>query len=231
MAPERGSRSVTTHRDAGTQRRRRSPPARTWRLVLLVLGVSVGAVVAHASGWDDVERLRQAAGRAGPAGAVLFAAGYAGLTLTPLPKNAMSTTAGLVFGFGTGLVVVWCGAVTGALIAFGLARWLGRGRDQVAGGRLERLDTMLARHGLLGAVLVRLVPVLPFTAVNYGSGFTAIRLRHYAVGTAVGILPGSVVFVGLGAGTLLLPTWATLAVTALAVAAVVATVLLRWRRA
>jgi uncharacterized membrane protein YdjX (TVP38/TMEM64 family) len=52
---------------------------------------------------------------------------------------------------------------------------------------------------------MRLVPVLPFTAVNDGSGFTTLRLRHYAVGTAVGILPGSVVFVGLGAGAVLLP--------------------------
>lgn len=109
---------------------------------------------------------------------------------------------------GPALVVVWCGAVTGALTAFGLARWLGRGRDRVAGGRLERLDVLLARHSLLGSVLVRLVPVLPFTAVNYGSGFSSVRLRHYVLGTAVGILPGSVVFVGLGAGTALLPTWA-----------------------
>ena len=186
------------------------------------------AVVVHAAGWDDVGVLRRAAGRAGPAGAVLFAVGYAGLTLTPLPKNALSSTAGLVFGFPTGLVVVWCGAVTGALTAFGLARWLGRGRDRVAGGRLERLDALLARHGLLGSVLVRLVPVLPFTAVNYGSGFTSVRLRHYALGTAVGILPGSVVFVGLGAGTLLLPTWATLAVSALAVVGALGAA--RWRR-
>jgi uncharacterized membrane protein YdjX (TVP38/TMEM64 family) len=174
---------------------------------LLLLGVAVlgAAVTVHAVGWDDVGVLRRAAARSGASGAVVFAAGYAGLTLTPLPKNALSTTAGLVFGFSTGLLVVWCGAVTGAMIAFGLARWLDRGRDRVGGGRLERLDRLLARHGLLGSVLVRLVPVLPFTAINYGSGLTALPLRHYAVGTAIGILPGSVVFVGLGAGAVLLP--------------------------
>lgn len=186
------------------QTARRPASAGTRRLLLFGLAVVAVAVVVHAVGWDDVGVLRRAASRAGPAGAVLFAAGYAGLTLTPLPKNALSTTAGLVFGFATGLLVVWCGAVAGALIAFGLARWLGRGRDRIGGGRLERLDALLARHGLLGSVLVRLVPVLPFTAVNYGSGFTSLRVRHYVLGTAVGILPGSVVFVGLGAGTVLL---------------------------
>lgn len=198
--------------------------------MLLVLAVAAVGALVHGIGWDDVRLLRRAAASAEPVGAVLFAVGYAGLTLTPLPKNALSATAGVLFGFATGLLVVWCGAVTGALAAFGLARWLGRGQDQVAGGRLERLDAVLARHGLLGAVLVRLVPVLPFTAVNYGSGFTAIRLRHYAVGTAVGILPGSVVFVGLGAGAHLLPTGAMIAVFAGAVLAGGVTVLFHRRR-
>ncbi|MDQ3453171.1 MAG: VTT domain-containing protein, partial [Actinomycetota bacterium] len=44
-----------------------------------------------------------------------------------------------------------------------------------------------------------LVPVLPFTAINYAAGLTAVRLRDYALGTALGIIPGTVAFVALGA--------------------------------
>ena len=43
------------------------------------------------------------------------------------------------------------------------------------------------------------VPVLPFTAVNYGSGLTSVRATHYIAGTALGIIPGTVAYVALGA--------------------------------
>ena len=46
---------------------------------------------------------------------------------------------------------------------------------------------------------MRLIPVLPFTAINYGAGLTAVRRRDYALGTAVGIIPGTVAYVALGA--------------------------------
>lgn len=183
---------------------------RLGRLAVIALGVLAAAAVVHASGWDAVELLRRSAVGSGASGAILFAVGYAVLTVTPLPKNALSTTAGLLFGFGTGLLVVWCGAMTGALIAFGLARRFGRGAGRIPRAPRARLDALLTRHGLLGSVLVRLLPVLPFTAVNYASGLSSLRLRHYVLGTAIGILPGSVIFVGIGAGTTVPPGWSTL---------------------
>ncbi|MGZ6802363.1 MAG: TVP38/TMEM64 family protein [Nocardioidaceae bacterium] len=198
------------------------------RPVLLALAVVALGVAAHATGWDDPGLLRRAAGGAGAGGAVLFAVAYAGLTLTPLPKNALSTTAGLLFGFSTGVLVVWSGALLGALSAFGLARRLGRGGAVAAGPAQERLDGLLGRRGLWGVVVVRLVPVLPFTVVNYASGFTSLPLRHFAVGTAVGILPGTAVFVALGAGSAHVPT--SLAAAALAALVVLLVLLARRRR-
>lgn len=47
-------------------------------------------------------------------------------------------------------------------------------------------------------VVVRLVPVVPFTAINYTAGLTGIRFWHYTLGTALGIVPGTVAYVALG---------------------------------
>jgi uncharacterized membrane protein YdjX (TVP38/TMEM64 family) len=52
----------------------------------------------------------------------------------------------------------------------------------------------------VAAVLVaRLTPVLPFTIVNYGAGVSAVSLRDFLVGTAVGVVPGTVGYAALGA--------------------------------
>ena len=56
------------------------------------------------------------------------------------------------------------------------------------------------RHqGVAAVVVARLTPVLPFTIVNYGAGVSAVSLRDFLVGTAVGIVPGTVGYAALGA--------------------------------
>jgi len=57
----------------------------------------------------------------------------------------------------------------------------------------------LAEHGFGAVVAVRLVPVLPFTATNYAAGLTGVGWRHYLVGSALGIVPGSLAYAALGA--------------------------------
>lgn len=77
------------------------------------------------------------------------------------------------------------------------------GRDAVerlTGTRLERVDQLLARRGLLAVLAVRLVPLVPFTAINYAAGLSTGRRRDYAWGTAVGIIPGTLSYVALGSG-------------------------------
>lgn len=60
------------------------------------------------------------------------------------------------------------------------------------------MDALLRRRGLLAVIGVRLIPVLPFTAINYAAGLTAVGTRDYVMGTAVGIVPGTVAWVALG---------------------------------
>lgn len=198
MARARGSQQVNNPPDRTLRRKVRLAPAAGG---VVLVAVTAGTLV-HRLGLDDAPALRARA-TPGFAGAVVFALAYIAVTLTPLPKNVLSTTAGVVFGFATGLMVVWIAAVSGALLAFGVARRVARGSGARSGdrdGRLTRLSLLVERRGLWGVLLVRLVPVLPFTVVNYGSGLTTLRLREYALGTAIGILPGSAAYVALGAG-------------------------------
>jgi len=125
--------------------------------------------------------------------------GYVLVTLAPIPKNVLSAAAGLMFGLVTGVLLVWVAALVGALVAFGLGRVLGRDAvERFTSTRVQKVDELIARRGLLAVVVVRLVPVVPFTAINYTVGLTGIRFWHYTAGTAIGIIPGTVAYVALG---------------------------------
>jgi uncharacterized membrane protein YdjX (TVP38/TMEM64 family) len=170
------------------------------RLILFVSAVAAAAAIAGLVGLPDLEQLRAGVAALGPAGPAAFILLYAGVTLVPVPKNVLTAAAGLLFGLGKGALIVLLAAVLGALGAFGLGRALGRDAvERLTGARVARVDALLSRHGLLAILGVRLVPVLPFTAINYAAELTAVRLRDYLIGTALGIIPGTIAYVALGA--------------------------------
>jgi len=91
-------------------------------------------------------------------------------------------------------------ATLGAWLAFLLARSLGRdGVSRIRWARIASIDAMLERRGLVSVLLVRLVPLFPFMAVNYAAGLSAVRQRDYLLGTVVGIIPATVGYTALGA--------------------------------
>lgn len=174
-------------------------PASWWRPLAFVLVLAAAAGVALAVDLPTGAELRATVGAAGWAAPVVFAGIYALLTLAPVPKNVVTAAAGVLFGVVGGVLVVVLAALAGAVLAFGLGRVLGRGTvERLASGRLARADALLARRGLVTVLALRLVPLVPFTAVNYAAGLTGVRLRDYVVGTALGIVPGTVAFVTLG---------------------------------
>jgi uncharacterized membrane protein YdjX (TVP38/TMEM64 family) len=179
---------------------RRSARLAWGRLIVLAAIVLVAAVVAGLIGSPDPEQLAADVTAMGPAAPAAFVLLYAVVTLAPLPKNVLTVIAGLLFGLVEGTVLVLVGALLGAVAAFGLGRGLGRDAvDRITGRRVARIDALLRRHGFLAVLGVRLVPVLPFTAINYAAGLTAVRNRDYFIGTALGIIPGTIAYASLGA--------------------------------
>lgn len=181
---------------------------RWWKPALLVVVVLALVIVALLVGVPPLAEIRAWIAAAGWAGPVLYAALYAGLSLTPAPASVLSVGGGVLFGLAIGVPVVMAGAITGALLGFGLARRLGResvqrlqARAGVGAGaeRLARLDALLRRRGLVAIIGIRLAPILPFAVLNMACGLSALRFRDYALGSAVGMLPVATAFVAVGA--------------------------------
>ncbi len=166
-------------------------------LVLTVLG-AVGLTLIL--GPPDIPALRSRVDEAGIWGPALFLALYAGLALIPCPKALLTAAGGALFGMFAGAALSLTGALVGAIISFGVGRLLGREAvDRLIRGRLARVDTLLADHGLSAVLVVRLVPLVPFIAINYAAGLSGVRFRHYVLGSALGMVPGSLAYAALGA--------------------------------
>jgi uncharacterized membrane protein YdjX (TVP38/TMEM64 family) len=170
------------------------------RLLALVVVIGVAILVAVIVGIPTATQLRSHFAGMGAWAPLLFAAFYAAATLSPLPKSVFTLAAGAVFGLTEGLLVVLGGAMIGAVLAFFVARALGRdGVHRLTGVRVDRFDDHLARRGFLTVLIARLIPVVPFTVINYLAGLTAIRVRVFLAATALGILPATTAYVALGA--------------------------------
>jgi len=136
-------------------------------------------------------------GWAAPAFVAVFALG----TLAFVPKPVLNAAAGALFGFNQGLLLAVAGTTLGAAAAFGLGRSLGRDalRPLLRAKALAALDRRLTRQGFRSVLLLRLLPGVPFAAANFGAAFSGVRLAPYTTATAIGVLPGTAVYVVAGA--------------------------------
>ena len=164
--------------------------------VLLLLGGLLALVVEL----PDVASVRTWVDGAGAVGWAALTLGLAVVLLAPVPRSAVSFLVGVMVGFGPGVAVAFSGALLAALAAFGLGRVLGRAAAaRLAGARFARVDALVDRRGFVSVLTGRLLPMVPFVVLSYGAGLTAIRWGPYAAGTAVGLVPSTVLQVGAGA--------------------------------
>lgn len=112
-------------------------------------------------------------------------------SLLMVPVTLMIAATGVVFGVIPGAPYALCGSLLGALAGYGLGKYLGKDAvTQLAGPRVSRLSQRIAKRGILAIMIVRLLPLAPFGVVNLIAGISPIRLRDYAIGTVLGLLPG-----------------------------------------
>lgn len=143
-------------------------------------------------------------------------------TTTPFPAELAALGVAMAHGFWLGLVLIWTGAMAGAILSYALAdrladhaRWL---TESAAVGRAKRRLHGLGWRGVLG---LRLIPLVPFFALSLAAGLLRLPPRAYLVGTALGILPASAIIAALGQG-LISARLGQAAIAALALAALVA---------
>lgn len=142
-------------------------------------------------------------GERGPWSGVLLGVLWVPAAVLFTPGSLLTLGTGFLLGFGWGLVVVSIGSTLGATAAFLVGRRLGRDwiQERIGGHeRLRGVDGAIAREGLKVVILLRLSPLIPYNGLNYALSLTGVGLRDFVIGSWLGMLPGTVLYVALGAG-------------------------------
>ncbi len=130
---------------------------------------------------------------------------YIVIVVFSLPGAAVaSVTGGFLFGLVAGTLFNVVAATIGAAGIFLAARWglgaLLTARMEAAEGRVQMLKQALRENEVEVLLLLRLVPAVPFFVANLLPALVGVRLRNFLWTTAVGIIPGAIVFTWIGVG-------------------------------
>lgn len=124
-----------------------------------------------------------------------------GATAIGIPGTVLVIAGGVVFGLVLGTVLSVIGATLGAIAAFWLARYCFRDRLRHRFRHhplLKSFNRTLCNNPLACVLAIRFAPLSPFNLVNFLFGVTPLPLRPYAIGTGLGIIPGTIAYTWLG---------------------------------
>ena len=170
-------------------------------------------------------------------GAIAFVPLFA-LVNFVIPWGILAGAAGLLFGTALGTPLALAGVTLAALAQMLTTRVLaGEHAGALLPERTKAIERFIEHNGVTAIIQSRIVPLLPYGAVNYAAGLTRLRYRDMALGTFVGAAPKVFGYVALGGSlTNLHSTEAKVAVGVIVALALVgawmvrAQLLMAWRR-
>jgi uncharacterized membrane protein YdjX (TVP38/TMEM64 family) len=184
----------------------------SWRRFVPLALIGIGIVAVLASGaykYLSLETLQ--ANRAAMlafvaerplAAAAIYVGVYLLVTVLAIPGSLWVTlTGGFLFGVAAGAALTWSAAMIGATGLFLAARGaLASLFEKQATGWLAGLREGFRRNAFSYLLFLRLMPLAPFGVVNVAPAILGVGLRTFVSATAIGIIPGTVIYCFLGAG-------------------------------
>ena len=167
-------------------------PIKILFLLIFVSALCYGIWAFQSGNFMTVAELRGWITGYGMLAPLVFIAMYGLLVTFGFPAVICSTVGGLVFGRFYGTALNLFGASMGASGAFWIARLIGRDFivKKFAGVKwFDSFSQGIEKDGIYYMFFVRLLPVFPFNGINYASGVTNIKYRHFLLATMICMLP------------------------------------------
>ncbi|MBL6459103.1 TVP38/TMEM64 family protein [Belnapia sp. T6] len=181
---------------------------RFWPVAALLagLGLALASGLQRYLSLDALVEYREALSQQVAASPVLTALGYVSayviaVTFSVPAGPVLTMAGGLLFGRWLGTALALPAATLGACLLFLAVRSaLAPAVARRAGPFLDRLKPGLERDGFWYLLSLRLLPIVPYPVGSIAPALVGMPLPAFAVATGLGILPGTLVFAGIGAG-------------------------------
>jgi len=167
-------------------------------VVLIVIIVTLFIVVNVYGLGENIEELQHWIESLGFWGPIAFFVIYLGAVIATIPGTIFGVIAGALFGSVIGVIIISISSTIGASLTFLIARYFAR--DSVArwlskNKTMKRLDQLTEEQGMVIVGLTRLIPLFPFTLLNYGFGLTKVSFKTYVFWSWLCMLPGTIIVV------------------------------------
>jgi uncharacterized membrane protein YdjX (TVP38/TMEM64 family) len=170
-----------------------------WKPVVLIVIIVTLFIVVNVYGFgvkiEEFQHWIQSLGFWGP---IAFFVIYLGAVIATIPGTIFGVIAGVLFGSVMGVILISIASTVGASLTFLIARYFAR--DIVArwlskNKTMKRFDQLTENHGIFIVGLTRLIPLFPFTLLNYGFGLTKVSFKTYVFWSWLCMLPGTIIVV------------------------------------
>lgn len=182
---------------------RRSSPA--WsRIVIAAMAVAGLAALWELTPLAELLDARQITAWAREFGGLWWAPlatmlAYTPAAVTMFPRALITLFAVVAFGPWLGFVYAMLGIELAAWATFVAGKQFDRETiRRIAGVKLNDVIQVLRRRGLLAITALRLVPLAPFAVEGLVAGAVGVKLWHFMLGTALGMLPGTLAATAFG---------------------------------
>ncbi|HYL59417.1 MAG TPA: TVP38/TMEM64 family protein [Candidatus Acidoferrales bacterium] len=168
-------------------------------LIAALVGGSVYLLLEHSEWFRDPKMVKSQVVQWGAWWPIVYMLLYAVGPSLLVPGAVMTIAGGLAFGTTLGSVYSLIGGDVGALVAFAAGRFLGKSFvEQIVGERFQAMLQKIGKHGFQIILYLRMVPVIPYNALNLLAGASPITFNDYFWATMIGMIPGTILFAFLG---------------------------------
>jgi uncharacterized membrane protein YdjX (TVP38/TMEM64 family) len=145
----------------------------------------------------DLDTIRHGVRGSGMLAWASFLALMVGATQLPVPRTVWTVSAGVLFGPVVGSVLALAGMAVSVTLSLVLVRWIGGPavRRAERSPRFRALQVALEDRGWVAVLGLRMIPVVPFSLLNYACGLSRIRLLPCVLATIAGSAPLTVAVV------------------------------------
>ncbi len=168
-------------------------------IIAILVGGSIWLLIEHWNWFSDPATVKAQVIQWGAWGPVVYMLLYAVGPSFLVPGAVMTIAGGLAFGTKWGSVYSLIGGDVGAMVAFAAGRFLGKSFvERIVGERFHAMLHRIAKHGFQIILYLRMVPVIPYNALNLLAGASPITFNDYFWATMIGMIPGTILFAFLG---------------------------------